>query len=118
MTSVPLSSLAIVLHPEDDVAVASKSLPVGTVMEYQGGLITAVGRIAPGHKIALRPVRRGGAVTKYGQIIGFANSPIAAGEHVHVHNLSAESFDRAPAIGSACPPPLPAPQERRTFQGY
>jgi altronate hydrolase len=41
-----------------------------------------------GHKFAVRPIREGDAVSKYGQIIGFAGRAIAAGEHVHVHNVA------------------------------
>ena len=40
------------------------------------------------HKFALRAIARGEAVIKYGQPIGFAAQAIAAGEHVHTHNLT------------------------------
>jgi altronate hydrolase len=38
-------------------------------------------------------------VRRYNQIIGFASRPIAAGEHVHLHNLAMGSFDRDYAFG-------------------
>jgi altronate hydrolase len=115
--ALPLSKLAIVLHSEDDVAVATRLIAPGTIVEYRGAVITT-GRIAPGHKLALRAIAQGKPATKYGQIIGFASTTIQAGEHVHAHNLSAEAFERAPEIGTACPPPPAAPQLRRTFEGY
>jgi (2R)-sulfolactate sulfo-lyase subunit alpha len=43
--------------------------------------------IALGHKIALRNIERGEKVIEYGEVIGAATKDIAAGEHVHVHNL-------------------------------
>jgi (2R)-sulfolactate sulfo-lyase subunit alpha len=43
--------------------------------------------IALGHKIALRNIRRGDKVLEYGEVIGAATNDIAAGDHVHTHNL-------------------------------
>ncbi|MBO0802880.1 MAG: altronate dehydratase [Nocardiopsaceae bacterium] len=45
------------------------------------------GPVPRGHKVALRDVAEGAPVRKYGQVIGAASAPIAAGDHVHVHNL-------------------------------
>ena len=39
------------------------------------------------HKVAVRPVKAGGSVYKYGSVIGVALNDIAPGEHVHVHNM-------------------------------
>ena len=41
-----------------------------------------------GHKYALRDIKKGEAVIKYGYPIGTAAADIAAGEHVHTHNLA------------------------------
>jgi len=40
-----------------------------------------------GHKIALRDLRSGDTVIKYGQDIGRMVADARLGEHVHVHNL-------------------------------
>ena len=40
-----------------------------------------------GHKIALRDLRSGDTVIKYGQDIGRMVADARQGEHVHVHNL-------------------------------
>lgn len=45
-----------------------------------------------GHKIALRDIRKGDTVWKYGQDIGVAVADIAKGEHVHVHNLKTKRW--------------------------
>ena len=41
-----------------------------------------------GHKYALKPLRCGDTVIKYGQPIGHATADITAGEWVHTHNLA------------------------------
>ena len=43
---------------------------------------------ADGHKYALRPIAKGENVIKYGMPVGHATADIAAGEHVHTHNLA------------------------------
>ena len=53
---------------------------------------------------------KGEAIYKYGQIIGFASEDIAPGEWVHVHNVSADAFERDYAFCRDCPPPPPRPR--------
>ncbi len=43
--------------------------------------------IPMGHKRALRDIKKGEYVIKYGEIIGVATKDIKKGEHVHSHNL-------------------------------
>lgn len=117
MPAVPLSQVAVHLRPEDNVAVAARHLPPGGEIQFDGVTLTTDRRIGMGHKIALRPIRKGEAVTKYGQIIGFASQDILPGAHVHVHNVSADVFERDYAFCRDCPPP-PTPGEKRTWMGY
>lgn len=80
----------LVLDPDDDVAVALRDLPAGEARLRVGDGLSPIvlrGEVALGHKVARRPLRRGEAVRKYGAVIGEATADIAAGEHVHVHNL-------------------------------
>ena len=86
-------------------------------MQFDGADFTVGRRVGLGHKIAVRPIAKGEAVRKYGQIIGFASEDIPAGGHVHVHNVSADSFERDYAFCRDCPPP-PAPVDARHFMGY
>ena len=46
-----------------------------------------------GHKYALRLIKAGENVIKYGMPIGHATADIAAGEHVHVHNVATNLGD-------------------------
>ena len=45
-----------------------------------------------GHKVALSDLAEGDTVIKYGEDIGRVISPIARGEHVHVHNLKTKRW--------------------------
>lgn len=45
-----------------------------------------------GHKVALKDLKPGDTVTKYGEDIGRVVLPIEKGEHVHVHNLKTKRW--------------------------
>lgn len=90
------------IHPSDTVAVAMEKLPNG---------------IPAGHKAALRPIRRGEKVIKYGQCIGVATQDIARGEHVHTHNLATHLTETAQYIYTPAYHPLP-PAKAPVFLGY
>lgn len=111
----------IQLASSDSVAVARRGLKLGqpASTSLQGPALTTRDRIPPLHKIALVDHPDGAPIRKYGQIIGFARGPIAAGSHVHTHNVTLGEFTRDHAFGVDCHelPPL-APGEARTFQGF
>jgi hypothetical protein len=79
---------ALVISDRDNVATALELLEPGRQLEVQGVSIQVAEPIPPGHKVALRPIAAGGPVIKYGSPIGVASTDIAAGTHVHTHNLS------------------------------
>src|SRR6478736_2146202 len=103
------------LHPADDVLIARAQLVGGSVAEG----VTVRGLIPPGHKLAVRDIAQGSPVRRYNQIIGFASKPIAAGEHVHTHNLDMGpdkgDFARDYAFGADVKP-VPPPREA-SFMG-
>jgi altronate hydrolase len=117
MPAVALSEVAGHLRLEDNVAIAARPLAAGLDLDFQGDRLHLTARVNLGHKLALGPIRQGEAIYKYGQVIGFASRDIAAGEHVHMHNVTLGSFERDYAFCRDTPPP-PAPAEPRTFQGY
>ena len=45
-----------------------------------------------GHKIALRDLKVGDTVLKYGYDIGKVVAPIRTGDHVHVHNVKTKRW--------------------------
>jgi altronate hydrolase len=117
MHAVSLGQVAVQLRPEDNIAVAAQNLQPGLEVQVNGSRVTLSKRVGLGHKVAIRAIKKGEAVYKYGQIIGFAKEDIAPGEHVHVHNLSAENFERDYAFCRDCPPP-PAAALPDFFMGY
>ncbi|RMI09656.1 UxaA family hydrolase [Cellulomonas triticagri] len=109
----------LLLREGDDVAVATRDLAPGDVALGADGLRVAVRDAVPrGHKVATRAVAAGGSVRKYGQVIGVATVPVAAGEHVHAHNLGFEEGEREHELGGTRTVlPVP-PGPRPTFRGY
>jgi altronate hydrolase len=94
------------LHGSDNVLIATE--------DFQG-----VDAIPRGHKVASVAINAGEPVRKYGQIIGFASRDIAAGEHVHVHNVEYREFSREAEVGVDVRPTEYVPEaERATFRGY
>jgi altronate hydrolase len=117
MPAVPLSQVAVHLRSEDNIAVTARHLSPGAELEHDGRVLQVQGRVGMGHKIALRDIKKGEAIHKYGQIIGFASQDIPAGGHVHIHNVAADAFERDYAFCRDCPP-APPPAEPRHFLGY
>lgn len=106
----------ICLSREDDVAVVLSDLSAGTALP--GGTIRCRQLIPAGHKVALKAVRQGNPVRKYGQIIGFATRDVLPGDHVHCHNLGMGEFAREYAFSRDARPTVYLPQgERAVFQG-
>jgi altronate hydrolase len=118
MPAVPLKEVAVQLRPNDNVAVAARGLPAGTQVAFNGGTLDLPHHVKMGHKFAVHAIKEGDAITKYGQIIGFAGRDIPPGDHVHVHNVKLGSFERDYAFCRDMPKPLPPPAEYRTFMGY
>lgn len=75
------------LSPPDNVAVALRPLKAGDVVALDGLSVTITRNIAVGHKLAARAIAEGEVIVKYGCPIGTATRAIAAGEHVHTHNV-------------------------------
>lgn len=82
---------AVRLHPEDTVAVLVEEAAVGNGVRFVGDEespdLVIREPIPYGHKVAVRPMRVGAAVLKYGEPMGIATEQIAPGFHVHVHNV-------------------------------
>ena len=102
------------LHPTDNVVIARVQIADGTAVAPEG--IVAGTRIPEGHKVATRTIRTGDPILRYGEIVGFAGTDIAPGDHVHTHNCVLHDFARQYEFGTATRPTeviTPA----ATFQG-
>jgi len=105
---------ALHLHARDNIMVALRPLDAGA--EIASGVRVSE-QIPSGHKVAIRAIAAGEAVLKYGQVIGFASQPIAAGMHVHVHNLGMGAHKQDYGFGSAVTA-LPDAVDRAEFRGF
>lgn len=110
------TSLALKLHPDDNVAIARASIPQGTVVTEFGNIVV-LADVPAAHKIALAHVNPGDPVLRYGQIIGFATESIEPGDYVHTHNLEMAAFERDYAFGEDAKVASPAASPV-TFQGF
>ena len=104
-------------HENDNVAVALKPIAKGTRLNVSGIEVETAEEIPQGHKFALRPIRKGEEVIKYGFRIGYAKEDIPKGAWVHVHNVKTALGDLLDYTyepkGSE-----PAATEHAYFQGY
>lgn len=82
-----LQDKAIVINPKDNVAVATSYLEKGEQLVYKNETINIREDIKPPFKLALKIIKEGDEIIKYGEIIGIATGEIAPGELVHVHNV-------------------------------
>ena len=105
------------ITPRDMVAVALQPLAANEAVSYGAGEVTPLVDIPMGHKVALRDIKKGEPVIKYGFPIGSATEDIPKGGHVHSHNLhtllsGAHDYEYHPTH-----PKLEA-REPVTFMGY
>lgn len=102
------------INPSDNVVVALRPIAAG---EVDG--LRVIQDVPQGHKIALRPIKSGESIVKYGYPIGTATRDIAAGEHVHSHNVASHLRDD---LAAAAFQPRAANGQHtaklRTFRGY
>jgi altronate hydrolase len=103
---------------DDDVAVAVRTLEPGETLAVVSPPLTVRESVPRGHKVALRDVRAGDTVRKYGWPIGRALADIPAGSLVHTANLATRLDGLSEyTYRPAAPENAPAPAQR-TFMGY
>ena len=88
----------LVHDARDNVGVAVVDVEAGQTVtgtsldRGQSLQLTARQPIPLGHKLALKDLKVGDTVIKYGEDIGKVVADIRAGEHVHVHNLKTKRW--------------------------
>lgn len=82
---------AVILNKKDPIATALKNLSSGDPVRVKSGetqFEVSVNEDIPlCHKFSIAKIPAGEPIRKYGEVIGAALVDIAAGCHVHVHNL-------------------------------
>jgi len=91
------SPLFVLDETLDNVGIAMKPLAAGDDVPYGSRSLSVRTAVPARHKIALVDIGAGEIVRKLGHTIGIATTEIAAGEHVHVHNLAVPPAQRAAA---------------------
>src|SRR5580700_4664889 len=109
---------AIHLHPSDNVAVARVPLAPGMDLRVDGVEVPVLDPVPAGHKVAIAEIAPGEIVRRYGQVIGRAKRPIAAGNHIHTQNLAFEELALNYEFPTGEVPYPPAPAKMPTFLGY
>lgn len=115
----PAAAPPLVLAPADGVAILTAPAAAGADPLGLGAPLA--GPVPAGHKIARRAIAQGEPIVKYGQVIGLATRPIAAGEHVHGHNCAFAGLARDHAIGARLAQAraaIPAGEPQAGFLGY
>ncbi|NOV04630.1 UxaA family hydrolase [Paenibacillus planticolens] len=82
---------SLVMNEKDDVATVLRDVSRGESIHFLKDTdlqtLPLKDSVPFGHKVAIRLIKQGTEVYKYGEIIGRATRDIQAGEHVHVHNI-------------------------------
>ena len=85
--------LALKVNDKDNVAtIFANGITDGTEVEIRdkkgnAETVTVIGDVPYGHKIAVRDIKKGELINKYGEEIGIATQNIRKGDHVHIQNL-------------------------------
>ena len=80
----------LLLDEADNVLVAIARIRAGETIRVEGVAVTMPADLPLGHKLARRAIAIGDRIVKYGAPIGSATAAIAAGAHVHVHNVKSD----------------------------
>ena len=72
---------------KDNLVTCVKAMKAGETVVVDGVEIEVRNDIPKYHKMAVADIPKGGAVIKYGEVMGVASSDIRAGEWAHVHNI-------------------------------
>jgi len=113
-----MKSVCLQIDARDNVGVSLRALEAGLSLPVAGGAVRLVSPLPAAHKFALRPIRRGETVLKYGLPIGHATADIPVGEWVHVHNLQTDLNATADYVYAPEPSAPESAVPSRTFLGY
>lgn len=90
MTTVSKYAGLVLLHADDNIAIACRDISAGEELAVGGGQLTVPQDIALGHKIARHDLRTGDKVFRFGMAIGSMTADAPRGSHVHLHNMKSD----------------------------
>ena len=106
------------LHLDDNVAIVVNEQGVSAGGQFPDGLVT-LEAVPQSHKVSLVDIPEGGAVVRYGTVIGYALKPIPRGVWVTEQLINipdAPALDDLPM--ATLKAPTPEPLEGYTFEGF
>ena len=110
---------AIHISPIDNVVVALHPIAKGTLVEVDGLAVTALEDIPQGHKMAVKPIKNGENVIKYGFPIGHATADAEPGTWMHTHNVHTNLSGEVEYSYHPAPDLAPLPKvEPEIFMGF
>jgi altronate dehydratase len=77
----------IIMHENDNCATMLENIRKNEEVMIQNNSIKINHNIPLGHKIALKTIKKGEKIIKYGEIIGLATDDITTGDWIHTHNI-------------------------------
>lgn len=80
--ALPLEDIARLPRPGDNVAIATRLLPAGTVIYQDGAQYTLNCTVLVGHRFAIQPITEEEPLLSWGLPFGIAIRPIGPGEYV------------------------------------
>ena len=95
-----MSNTDIIIHDEKDnvgvvvIETTKKGQECNAwIMENDKSIkVSSTNAVPLGHKIALKDLKEGDTILKYGHDIGKVVKSIKKGEHVHVHNVKTKKW--------------------------
>ncbi len=78
---------ALMIHHDDDLAVALKDMKSGETVNLSGKRVILINDVQAKHKFSLKKIPASGEVRMYGVVIGKANDSINKGEVITINNL-------------------------------
>jgi len=90
-----MTNNALIIHPQDNVAVALTAMSAGDTITANGiEAFTTLDEIPVSHKIALRDIAIGEEIIKYGETVAVSTQMIKKGQWVHTHNLESKRWKK------------------------
>lgn len=85
----------IVMNSDDNCATSLEDILKDEEIEIMEGKKMNINHNIPlGHKFALKDIKSGELVKKYGQIIGIVVEDIKKGDWIHTHNIKSHYLER------------------------
>ncbi|MEC9343495.1 MAG: altronate dehydratase family protein [Pseudomonadota bacterium] len=103
------------LDDSDNVVTVTRAVEAGTPID----VVSAGGLVPRGHKIATAAIPASAPIRKYAQIIGYASTDIAPGDHVHTHNVEFRNTSAEYEFSTDLRPVAMVPEASRdSFMGF